>query len=378
MGRVVIRVFIFHCHVIGHNGFNENRIRLCHNEVTMKKLFFFFLLVFFLSACALRRDPGQTPSELASQTPALDPTPTATATPAPTPTDTPKPLPSPTPELKFSFVVTSDMSHYSAPEYIDYPNFFAALLRQVEQVGPGDFMVSTGDVIPAEGTSWTIDQVLGEDYPWFPLPGNHDFGRAEVTFFKSYNFPFDKESGPTLVQWGPESCPRTTYSFDFGNAHFVALNVYCDAEVPWGIDGSVTDTLYTWLEKDLAATDKAHVFVFGHEPAFPQPDDETGEVRHLGDSLDQYPAARDRFWLLLQEHDVLAYIHGHSHTYSSVKIEGIWQLNAGQAMGVRAAPSPGTFLMVTIQGERVNLETYRGEEGPGFNYRFYEEIQLRP
>lgn len=351
---------------------------LGHNEVAMKRLSLFCLLVFSLVACASGREPHPTPAVLASPTLTSVPTRAATASPTTAATSTPTPSPTPTPEPQFSFVVTSDMSHYSAQEYIDYPNFFAALLRHVEQVGPGDFMVSTGDVIPAEGTNWTINQVLGEDYPWFPLPGNHDFGAPEINFFKSYEFPFNNETGLSLINWGPDPCHRTAYSFDYHNAHFVALNVYCDADAPWGIDGSVTDTLYEWLLKDLEATDKPHIFVFGHEPAFPQPDVETGQVRHLGDSLDQYPEARDRFWSLLQDQGALAYIHGHTHTYSATQIAGVWQLDAGHAMGVRAAPSPGTFLMITVQGERVILETYRGEEGPGFTYRLFEEIQLRP
>ncbi len=270
------------------------------------------------------------------------------------------------------------MSHYSAQEYVDYPNFFAALLGYVKAFGPGDFMVSTGDVIPAEGTDWTVDQVLGADYPWFPLPGNHDFGAAERRFFANYDYPLNGAGQPKIVRWGPESCPQTTYSFDYRNAHFVALNVYCDADAPWGIDGSISETVYAWLAQDLAETKQNHIFVFGHEPAFPQADDETGQARHQEDSLNQYPEARDRFWALLQEHGVLAYIHGHTHTYSALLVEGIWQIDAGQAMGVRAAPSPGTFLKVSIQGEKVTLFTYRGEEGPGFGYRLFEEIQLQP
>ncbi len=348
----------------------------------MKRLlFFFFLMGFALVACN-SGEQGQAPTLTTtvktSSTVLAAPSTTLKPSPTPPPTSTTTPLPSPTRDPEFSFVVTSDMSHYSAREYINYPNFFAALLEHVKQFGPGDFMVSTGDVIPADGTNWTIDQVLGEDYPWFPLPGNHDFGAPEIEFFETYEYEANGEGQPEIVRWGPESCPRTTYSFDYGNVHFVALNVYCDAEAPWGIDGSVSDTVYDWLKSDLAATDKTHIFVFGHEPAFPQPDEQTGQARHLDDSLNQYPDARDRFWALLQAHDVVAYIHGHTHTYSAVQVGGIWELDAGQAMGVRAAPSPGTFLIISIQGEMVMLETYRGEEGPGFSYRFVEEIQLEP
>ena len=269
------------------------------------------------------------------------------------------------------------MSYYGSPEYIDYPNFFAALLAYVKQFGPGDFMVSTGDVIYAQDTSWAIDQVLGEDYLWYPLPGNHDFGIDDYRFLENYDYDPNGSAPPNIVNWGPASCPRTTYSFDYQNAHFVALNVYCNEESPWGIDGSISDTLYHWLEADLSGTNQEHIFVFGHEPAFPQPDALTGTERHLEDSLNQYPEARDRFWRLLQAHNVVAYIHGHTHSYSAVKIEGVWELDAGHAMGVRAAPTRGTFLIISVQGGGVRLKTYRGEEGPGFAYELADQVLLR-
>lgn len=341
-----------------------------------KAILFIGTLIFVLSACS-PEIPETTPvvTQIPTETlsPSLTSSPSPTLTPSPEPTSTFTSTPAP----NFSFVVTSDMSHYSAPEYYDYPNFFAALLSSVAHYGPGDFMISSGDVIPAEGADWTIDQVLGTDYPWFPIPGNHDFGRAEINFFENYQYDINGDKEPNIINWGPESCPRTTYSFDYQNAHFVGLNVYCDDEVPWGIDGSITDTLYDWLTADLEQTKKQHIFVFGHEPAFPRPDSDTGQMRHLGDSLDQYPQARDRFWQLLKEHSVLAYLHGHTHGYHAEKIDGVWQLDAGQSMGVRAAPSPGTFLIISIDGGQVTLRTYRGEEGPGFSFLLRDEIILR-
>lgn len=239
-------------------------------------------------------------------------------------------------------------------------------------------MISPGDVIPAADTRWTIDQVLGVDYLWFPVPGNHDFGRADISFLQNYNYDPNPSSEPKIVNWGPSSCPRTTYSFDYQNSHFVGLNVYCNEDAPWGIDGSISQTIYDWLAADLAETTKEHIFVFGHEPAFPQPDAQTGEIRHHYDSLDQYPAARDNFWQLLQEYQVVAYIHGHTHGYSAVNFGGVWQLDAGHAMGVRAAPTRGTFLIITVNGKQVVLKTYRGEGGPGFSFHLQDEVTLRP
>ncbi|MDY6873338.1 MAG: metallophosphoesterase family protein [Chloroflexota bacterium] len=327
------------------------------------------LMLIFLGACA----PVETPTLVAPRI-----APSVTPIEAPTRTTTVAPSPTVTPEPQFSFSVTTDMSEVSGREYIDYPNFFAALLGYLKDAGPGDFMVSTGDVLPAEETRWTIDQVLGEDYLWYPLPGNHDFGTADYAFLRNYDYDPNGPAEPNIVNQGPAPCPHTTYSFDYQNAHFVALNVYCNEESPWGIDGGITDVIYDWLAADLAATDAEHIFVFGHEPAFPWPDEKTGLVRHLGWSLDEYPEARDRFWQLLKAEGVAAYFSGHSHNYSAALIDGVWQIEAGQAMGTRAAPSPGTFLIVTVDGADVTLETYRGEDGPGFAYFLTDSFQIAP
>ena len=351
---------------------STNQITCAGYNAAMKNLLVAAsLLLFLLTACT----PAAV-SPTATIQPTQIQTPIATITSTPNPTATPTSSPTPTPA--FSFTVTTDMSAVSAPEYIDYPNFFAALLGYLKESGPGDFMISPGDIIPAEGTDWTIDQVMGEDYLWFPMPGNHDFDTPEISFLQDYNYDPNGPAEPNIVNQGPDSCPYTTYSFDYQNAHFVALNVYCNEDSPWGIDGSITDTLYQWLAADLAATDKDHIFVFGHEPAFPQPDDQTGITSHYYESLDQYPDARDRFWALLQEYGVRAYFCGHTHNYSAVQIDGVWQIEAGQAMGVRAAPSPGTYLIVNVDGDKVTIETYRGEAGPGFGYQLFEEVQLTP
>jgi hypothetical protein len=341
------------------------------------------LVIMILASCqSTAQNPADVPHTPATSQPISTLTPIATRTSAltsiPLPTRTQTQPPTSTPEPSFSFIVTSDMSYTGGKEYIEYPNFFAALLGYVKQFGPGAFMISPGDVLPADQTRWTIDQILGEDYLWFPVPGNHDFGQTDLEFLQNYDYDPNGSAEPNIVHWGPESCPKTTYSFDYQNAHFVALNVYCNEEAPWGIDGSITDILYDWLAFDLASTDKEHIFVFGHEPAFPQPDDQTGHLEHFYESLDQYPAERDRFWQLLGQYHVVAYINGHTHGYSSEKFGDVWQLDAGHAMGTRAAASPGTFLIISIQGGRVSLQAFRGEAGPGFGYLLWEEIILRP
>ena len=127
------------------------------------------------------------------------------------------------------------------------------------------------------------------------------------------------------------------------------------------------DALYSWLVDDLNATDKRHIFVFGHEPAYPQPDADNGRLRHLGDSLDGHPANRDRFWNLLKDKGVVAYMCGHTHGYSAVAIDGVWQLDVGHARGLGDTGAQSTFVMVHVDGDVVIFEAYR-DDANGSSY----------
>ena len=110
---------------------------------------------------------------------------------------------------------------------------------------------------------------------------------------------------------------------------------------------------------------KTHIFVFGHEPAYPQPDADNGRTRHVGDSLDQYPTHRDRFWTLLQDHDVVAYVCGHTHNFSVVNVAGVWQVDVGHARGLGDTGARSTFLLMHIDGDLVLFDAYRDDANGG-------------
>jgi hypothetical protein len=128
----------------------------------------------------------------------------------------------------------------------------------------------------------------------------------------------------------------TTYSFDYGEAHFVMLNQYLGSvegraqhplACPW-------DELLSWLDGDLAGAARSAKFVVGHEPAFVY----ESSISHCGDSLDdpacpgntspapdgwkQIRPARDRYWQLLRRHRVVAHITGHTHESSARAVRG--------------------------------------------------------
>ena len=155
------------------------------------------------------------------------------------------------------------------------------------------------------------------------------------------------------------------YSFDRDSAHFVVLNEYYDGRGAKGSPGDITDATMAWLKADLEANRKKAVFVFGHEPAFP-------EHRHVGDSLDQFPAHRDAFWTLLAEHRVSAFLVGHTHYYSRLLRQGVWQIDAGQIRGVFAKGANdrhNTIVLVRVGASTVRYGVMQASGEQPFEFK---------
>ena len=257
----------------------------------------------------------------------------------------------------FTFAVTADMREFAGIDY-DTPQYFRGAVEAIASHGPGAFMISPGDIDPPDNVLWTITQILGSDYIWYPVVGNHEEETAsDMDWLRAFDYG--------AVQTGPSGCPETSYSFDYANAHFAILNEYCNENGDNVAGGDVSDHLYDWLVANLGATTQEHIFVFGHEPAYPQPDADNGRERHLDDSLNKYPVNRDRFWNLLRNEGVTAYICGHTHNYSLVNVGGVWQLDAGHARGEGDPGAPSTFALIRIDGPIVTYETYRDDTEGG-------------
>ena len=76
-------------------------------------------------------------------------------------------------DVVFSFIVTSDMREFAGPEY-QTSDYFLGTCEAILKVGKGAFMVSPGDIDPPQHVYATISKVLGKDYPWYPVVGNHE------------------------------------------------------------------------------------------------------------------------------------------------------------------------------------------------------------
>jgi 3',5'-cyclic AMP phosphodiesterase CpdA len=228
------------------------------------------------------------------------------------------------------FIVAADMRNFAADG--EWSKNFSGACEAAKAVGAGAFMISPGDldVDPPSAVRDMISAVLGEDYPWYPVLGNHDpESPSTMRYLRAYS-----RTVPHVVNRGPQGCEATTYSFDWGDAHFVVLNQYFDGVNDWGLEGAVVPELLEWLEADLAATTRKHRFVFGHEPLVSMPDMDNGRIRHQGNALDEDWRSAFAFYEVMMRHDVDAYVCGHTHNTSYAKINGLWQLDAGHARGL--------------------------------------------
>jgi len=263
-------------------------------------------------------------------------------------------------EGSFRFTVTGDVRQYDAL----FGEVLGAVRKQFGSVGV--FGVSVGDDDPPEKVRARIDARIGPGAMWYHGTGNHEAGKAACMRWLRKEYTTGQDGRPAIRahtnQDGPAGCAETTYSWNYGNAHFVMLNEYWDGSIGPGSDsqksGDVVPALLEWLARDLEKNTLPVVFVFGHEPAYPQ------GPRHTGDSLNANAKHRDAFWELLEKKGVQAYFCGHTHYFSRYRSEGgrVWQVDVGnsgnQPKGL-LVPEGLTFMNVLVTPTEVRYEVWR-------------------
>ncbi len=262
---------------------------------------------------------------------------------------------------QLTFVVAADMRDFTG----DNPAYFRGACGSIDSIGAGAFMISPGDIDPPAEVLATIEAYIDTNRVWYPVLGNHEAETPDdMDWLRDYMTGND--APPNIVRTGPAGCEETSYSFEYADVHFTVINEYYDGVSDVGTDGDVVTRLYNWIVTDLRYNTKPIVFVCGHEPAYPQPDEDNGRLRHEDDSLNKFPANRDRFWGMLKEHGVLAYFCGHPHNFSAVKIDGVWQIDVGHARGTGDTGARSTYIrIVVLDGGGVLLEVYRLDPDTG-------------
>lgn len=266
----------------------------------------------------------------------------------------------------FDFVLAGDMRRYIVVNGI---HGWDQACAAIAAAGPGAFMVSPGDLDQQYSSNPpgivydTVEAQIGPGYPFFPGVGNHD---AEHAPTMQWLRAFDQGGPDIAVNPGPPGSEETTFSWDYGHAHFVMLNECFDGASDAGaINGNWNPALDAWLEADLAATAQPLSFVFGHFPAWPRPDRDSGLWNHVNDTaFNAYDGGvyRDALWDILTRHEVTAYGCGHTHCTSVVELQEVWQLDQGHARGPVNQDFNGlsTFMIVHVRASgAVIVDTWR-------------------
>jgi hypothetical protein len=192
----------------------------------------------------------------------------------------------PATQTTFTFVALGD----TRTDHVAHAQVISSILT----LAP-DFVLHTGDFVynglaaDEWNTFFAIEHDLLQQVPLFGALGNHELNSA--LYFDAFHLPGNE-------RW---------YSFDYGNVHFVALQV--DGLVPFA-SGSEQ---FVWLENDLAQTRQPWKVVFFHVPPY-------SSGAHGGDLL--VSQVRQELVPLFASHDVDLVFNGHDHDYERSVMSG--------------------------------------------------------
>ena len=242
-------------------------------------------------------------------------------------------------DSSFTFAVIGDSGHGGKNQLAG-----AALL---EQLGP-DLILHTGDVVYPSGEDRHYDwrffipyRNLIRGVPIFPVLGNHDVERDDgAAYLKNFHLPSNN----------PQDTKRY-YSFDWGNAHFVAL----DSELYYDDGGGSPEKQRAWLERDLEKTHHPWRFVFLHRPIYSS--SEHGSDEEIRKDLEP----------VFSRYGVTMVFSGHDHAYErTVPIRGVTYVvsggggralyEAGESEWTAFSKSTHHAVFVRIAGGHLSLE----------------------
>lgn len=184
----------------------------------------------------------------------------------------------------------------------------------------GDLAYDLATHTSVEENYYGVYRDLMARVPFFATLGNHEY------YTDSGNPSLAGRVTPTVGV--PASDWGRYYSFDWGNAHFVAL----DTNVPLEQAAAGTGAMLRWLEEDLRRTRKFWRIAFFHHPGYA-----------TGKHQDGIEAARvrDHIVPILEAHGVQLVFNGHEHTYQRT-----YELRAGSVV----PPQSGGIVYITSGG----------------------------
>jgi hypothetical protein len=230
---------------------------------------------------------------------------------------------------RWRFIVTCDSRGYTNGIQVTALSELAAeIIRQ-----DVDFVLFPGDLVSgytaadpgafeAQLRAWVeiMGQVYDRGIGVYVGRGNHEISDAWSIYPPPGIDPDDNHA----VRWvnvfgsdvypeqqlpgnGPAGEEYMTYSVSHKNALVVMLDQYAGTG-----HRAIHKVNQRWLDAQLAANTKPHIFIAGHEPAF--------SALH-SDCLDDYPAERDNFWAGIRNAGGRTYFCGHDHFYDHARVD---------------------------------------------------------
>jgi hypothetical protein len=148
-------------------------------------------------------------------------------------------------DTTFDFVVYGDTR--------SQPDSHLAVVERMVALDPY-FTLHTGDIVEngLDQNQWTVyfaticsSAVCAQRIPFYYAPGNHE--NESPLYYDYFYLPYNN----------PDST-ESYYSFDYGNSHFISL----DVSIPYGF----STPQYQWLKSDLKnAYSESYVLVFLHD-----------------------------------------------------------------------------------------------------------------
>jgi acid phosphatase type 7 len=261
------------------------------------------------------------------------------------------------PDQPFSFAVIGDSGTGSRDQY--------AVADRTVALDP-QLVLHTGDVVYPDGQATGYDpfffqpyQTLAKRAPIYPVLGNHDYhSQRGQPYLDAFYLP----------QNNPSNTERY-YSFDWGNAHFTALDFNTGPDAKQ----------LAWLKNDLSATDKTWKFVFYHQAIY-----SSGPHGYE----EWAPAKRALLAPIFEQNKVDVVFNGHDHDYERTQpINGVLYIVSGGGGGPLYQVKPQSFsayaettyhtVFATLDGCTLTLQAIK-PDGMVFDATKLEKICAAP
>ena len=193
---------------------------------------------------------------------------------------------------KFRFLHFADAGEGSAQQFA---------VSKLMHAKDADLVLANGDLAydlathsSIENNYYGVYREMMAQVPFFATLGNHEYYSDSAN--PSLSGRVHPVAGVPYEDWG------RYYSFDWANAHFVAL----DSNWPLERAAGGTGAMLKWLDQDLANTRKFWRIAFFHHPGYA-----TG--KHAASA--EAARVRDYVVPVLERHGVQLVLNGHEHTY---------------------------------------------------------------